>query len=65
MSAQSQSRSDRFSRLLKALLFHVTPTDLATFIGVSGILLCAGWIASYIPARRAARIDPQLALRCE
>jgi len=50
---------------LKALLFEVTPTDLATYVMVSAALSGAALLASYLPARRAARIDPQAALRCE
>jgi putative ABC transport system permease protein len=50
---------------LKALLFEVTPTDLATYVLVSAVLAAAALLASYLPARRAARIDPQAALRCE
>jgi len=50
---------------LKALLFEVTPTDLATYVLVSAALSGAALLASYLPARRAARIDPQAALRCE
>jgi predicted permease len=50
---------------LKALLFEVKPTDLATYVLVSAVLSGAALLASYLPARRAARIDPQAALRCE
>jgi len=53
------------TRFLKALLFEVTPTDLPTYVAVCGLLLCAGLLACWIPSRRAALIDPQLALRCE
>ena len=53
------------TRLLKALLFEVTPTDLTTFVSVSLLLLGAALVACYLPARRAARIDPQLALRMD
>jgi len=53
------------TRLIKALLFHVQPTDTYTFVLVSALLLTAALIACYVPARRAARIDPQAALRAE
>ncbi|HTS11952.1 MAG TPA: ABC transporter permease [Candidatus Limnocylindrales bacterium] len=53
------------TRLLKALLFEVTPTDPATFIGVAIVLIVAALLACFIPARRAASIDPNIALRCE
>ncbi len=51
------------TRLLQSLLFHVTATDPATFLAVASLFLCVALIASYIPARRAARIDPATALR--
>lgn len=50
---------------LRALLFEVTPTDLATYVLVSAMLAGAALLASYLPARRAAHIDPQAALRSE
>jgi putative ABC transport system permease protein len=51
--------------VLKALLFEVTPTDIPTYVSVSALLFGAALLASYLPARRAAHIDPQHALRCE
>jgi predicted permease len=53
------------TRLLKKLLFAVTPTDAPTYAVVSAVLLVAALFACWIPARRAARIDPQVALRSE
>ena len=53
------------TRLMRALLFHVEPTDAATFAGVSAVLVVAALAASYIPARRAVRVDPMIALRYE
>ena len=53
------------TRLLRALLFEVTPTDPITFAVVSLLLAAAALLACYIPARRAARIDPLAALRSE
>jgi putative ABC transport system permease protein len=47
------------------LLFDVEPGDPVVFAIVAGVLLCASLIASAIPAMRAARVDPQLALRAE
>ncbi|MGH9712407.1 MAG: ABC transporter permease [Candidatus Acidiferrales bacterium] len=51
--------------LAKSLLFEVTPTDPATFLGVAVVLVSAAIVASYLPARRAAAIDPIEALRTE
>jgi putative ABC transport system permease protein len=51
--------------LVKSLLFEVPPTDVLTFCGVGLTLLAAAAIASYLPARRAAAIDPNDALRAE
>jgi putative ABC transport system permease protein len=51
------------TRSLGGLLFGVPPTDPATYTTVIGVLLMAGLLACWIPARRAARIDPLEALR--
>jgi putative ABC transport system permease protein len=53
------------SKLIETLLFNVKPTDLATFIGAGLVLLAATFLASYIPARRATKVDPLVALRYE
>jgi predicted permease len=51
------------TRLMESLLFHVSATDPATFVGVALLFLFVALAASYIPARRATRIDPMATLR--
>lgn len=53
------------AQLLTSMLFSIQPTDPATFFLVTGILAAVAAIACYIPARRAMRVDPIFALRCE
>jgi putative ABC transport system permease protein len=53
------------TRLLTTLLFGVTPLDVRTLAGVAGLLAAVALIASYIPTRRAASLDPVTALREE
>ena len=53
------------ARLMSSLLFGVRPTDTLTFIGVPILLVLVALLACYIPARRAVRIDPMVALRHE
>jgi putative ABC transport system permease protein len=53
------------SRLLAGLVHGIATNDTATFAGVAVLLILLAGFASYIPARRAARVDPMSALRAE
>jgi putative ABC transport system permease protein len=53
------------SRVMKSLLFDVAATDPLTFAAMALLLACVAVVACYIPARRAAKTDPIIALRCD
>jgi putative ABC transport system permease protein len=53
------------SKYFTSLLFQTEPTDPATFATVAALVGAAALAASYLPARRASRVDPMVALRCE
>lgn len=53
------------SRVLDSLLFGIQPTDLSTFLGMSGVMIAVALIASYVPARRASSVDPVRSLAAD
>jgi ABC-type antimicrobial peptide transport system permease subunit len=53
------------TRYVESLLFDVTPTDPATFAAASGLIATVAALAFFLPARRAASVDPALVLRSE
>jgi putative ABC transport system permease protein len=53
------------TRVIRSLIYEVTPTDPLTFAGVSLLLIVIAFLACWLPARRAAKVDPMEALRCE
>jgi len=53
------------TRFIASLLFNITATDAATFVAVGVLLAAIAFIATALPALRAVRVDPMLALRAE
>ena len=53
------------TRALRSLLYGVAPTDVTSFALAAGSLLLVAILASYMPARRASRVDPLVALKAE
>ena len=53
------------SRVLRGILVQTTPTDPATFVAITALLMCVAVAACVLPARRATRVDPLIALRTE
>jgi len=53
------------TRVMESLLFGVSATDPVTYVVISAVLGVVAVMASVIPARRASKVDPMIALRCE
>jgi putative ABC transport system permease protein len=53
------------TRVVKGMLFGLTPVDPFTFITCSLVFAVVALLAAYVPARRATKLDPLVALRCE
>ena len=63
--AIGMAASVALTRLMKSLLFGISPLDPLTYVVVPAVLVAATILASYLPARRAAAVDPVETLRAE
>lgn len=52
-------------RMMKSLLFNVSPVDPGTYLAMTAVILAVAWVACYLPSRRAAAVEPVSALRAE
>jgi ABC-type antimicrobial peptide transport system permease subunit len=53
------------TRLMRGFLVETSPSDPATFVSITLVLALVALVATVVPARRALRVDPAVALRCE
>ena len=53
------------TRWIESLLFNVSATDAVTFVAIAFSMMAVASLACYLPARRATKVDPMIALRCE
>ena len=65
LAARDDAAAAMLERLVRAFLFNAQAHDARAYAGVALLLLAAGLLAALIPARRAARVDPLVALRVE
>jgi ABC-type antimicrobial peptide transport system permease subunit len=65
LHAATRAGALSLSRAIAGLLFAMSATDPATLADVAGLLMAVALVASYLPARRATRMDPLAALRSE
>ena len=64
-SRAASSLAAALTRFMAGLLHDVTPLDPLTFVAVPALLAAVAAVAGYLPARRATRVDPMLALRVD
>jgi ABC-type antimicrobial peptide transport system permease subunit len=53
------------TKLVRGVLYGIEPNDPASFVAAGALMIAVAAVAAWIPARRAARVDPMRALRCE